>query len=115
MSKNMPPDYEKELVTMYADLKEMLKSGQITKPTFYKGVLCLAYEHATFSDYEDASALVKTIPEDYFFTEHIPQMKADEEFAEISEYLSKFLTKGQQASTSPKAVTINVPKAKGIN
>src|SRR5258706_10013852 len=77
-----------------AALKDLHDVGAIDDPTYYKGIVAIAYEYATDDDLGAAVGLLLKAPASYYLNDQAKQLAEDPDYAEVCRVLVKKLVMG---------------------
>jgi hypothetical protein len=105
----MPEDLRKRLDDTYAAMRDMFSKGQIEANTYYKTLVCIAYEYAMDEELDVAVSLLDECAVGYFGAPIMEQMDADPAFLEVATVLANALVEHGVVSLAPSAESTQTP------
>lgn len=106
----MSPELEKKLQEQYQAVAGLYRAGQIDENTYYKCLVCLAFEYGQDDQVHRAAAIIQGIPLAYFRDSQPKQMQEDHQYAVCAYTLALRLVRGGIVHVGAK-VTPNMGSA----
>jgi hypothetical protein len=97
----MDPNKTAELRREEQEAKDKYFSNASTLDEYHKKLVFLAFEHAMNGDIQTATDMVERIPESYFSTHILGQMRVDPLFASAATHLSRMVSLYAHPELSP--------------
>jgi hypothetical protein len=107
----LTPELEKQIQESVAAVTNMFRQGVLPAATYYKALVCLAYEYSVAGEQLRCLALLQGIPLEYYREDQGKQMLEDPQYAHIGFTIAKNLLEGGYVHLGPNVIP-TMPPAK---